>query len=112
MSGPAYQLWRRCDDFDPDNRKEMDELSAMTERARPAAPATFRREVGPALEKWATQCGYEPARSRKGLTLAKDWHVSYHRSRFGDTVVYYLVWSAFEVIFTPGGIDPILGETQ
>lgn len=47
------------------------------------------------------QLGYAPARRRNGeLTMARDWHVSYHRSRWQGKPCVYFVWSAIEHIFT------------
>ena len=42
---------------------------------------------------------YESHPSR-GLTMAGDWHVSYHRSRFRGRLCYYFTHSAIEYIFT------------
>jgi hypothetical protein len=35
----------------------------------------------------------------KGLTMAKDWHVSYHKSKLHGHTVYYFRQSAIEYVF-------------
>ena len=42
--------------------------------------------------------GYE-SHPKKGLTMAADWHVSYHKSKYKNRVVYYFRWSSIEFIF-------------
>ena len=36
----------------------------------------------------------------QGLTMAADWHVSYHRSKLHGKRVYYFTHSAIEYVFT------------
>lgn len=43
----------------------------------------------------------ETRRLSRGLTMAGDWSVSYHRSRLHGRAVYYLRWSAIEYVFVP-----------
>lgn len=47
------------------------------------------------VKEWAEGMGY----SRTGLTLKGDWHVSYHRSKYGRKPCYYLVHSSIEYIW-------------
>jgi hypothetical protein len=37
---------------------------------------------------------------RRGLTMAKDYHVSYHRSTLRGCPAVYFDWSAIEFVFT------------
>lgn len=37
---------------------------------------------------------------KQGLTMAADWHISYHRSKLHGETVYYFKWSGIEHIFT------------
>lgn len=39
---------------------------------------------------------------KQGLTMAGDWHVSYHRSKLNGQRVYFFVHSAIEYVFVPG----------
>jgi len=49
------------------------------------------------------ELGYERD-ARRGLTMAADWHVSYHRSTFLGVPCVYFAWSGIEHIF----VDPDL----
>lgn len=42
--------------------------------------------------------GYE-THHRRGLTMAADWHVSYHKSKLHGHTVYYFRHSAIEYVF-------------
>ncbi len=52
----------------------------------------------PGLIDWAVEQGYE-RHGRDGLTLKKDWAVSFHRSKYRGRRCYYVCWSAIEFIF-------------
>lgn len=41
------------------------------------------------------------AHPRQGLTAAADWHISYHRAKWGKQTCYFFKWSAIEYIFLP-----------
>ncbi len=61
--------------------------------------ATFLRHVDREnLREIEAGLGYEAHPSR-GLTMAGDWHVSYHRSKLFGKRVYYFRQSAIEHIF-------------
>lgn len=93
-TGP-FRFWKRCDQL---VRWEVDELNRMTEGARQITLRTFRKNVGrDELRKWAKAHGY--GRGARELSLAKDWHVAYFKSKFAGETVYYIVWSAFECIW-------------
>lgn len=56
------------------------------------------------LPEWAEQMGYSKNPGKSGnLTLRKDFHVSYHRSKYKGRTCYYLIHSAIEYIWTLGG---------
>jgi hypothetical protein len=62
--------------------------------------ATFLRHVDrEQLDELAQQLGYERYPSR-GLTMAQDWHVSYHRSKLHGRTVYFFKHSAIEYVFS------------
>jgi len=49
---------------------------------------------------WAVEHNYElRSTSGHGLTLRKDWSVSYHKSRYRGLTCYFLVWSHIEYIW-------------
>lgn len=52
--------------------------------------------------------GYEKHRS-KGLTMASDWAVSYHRSKYRGKPCYYFCWSGIEHIFVVQGQGAVSG---
>ena len=41
------------------------------------------------------------AHPKQGLTVAGDWHVSYHRSKLHGRRVYYMIHSSTEYVFVP-----------
>jgi hypothetical protein len=54
------------------------------------------------LKEWELGNGYQPD-GGKGLTLRKDWAVSYHRSKYLGRPCYYIYHSAIESVWTKGG---------
>lgn len=50
------------------------------------------------LREIECQLGYA-LHSRRGLTMARDYHVSYHKSRFRGQPCVYFRWSAIEYVF-------------
>lgn len=74
-------------------------LSDMIQEARPITRRTFLKNVDRSeLKTIETQMGYE-AHPRRGLTMAADWAVSYHRSKLHGRTVYYFRHSAIEYVF-------------
>ena len=45
--------------------------------------------------------GYAPHDPTSGLTMTRDYHVSYHRSKLHSETVYYFKHSAIEYVFRP-----------
>jgi len=62
---------------------------------------TFQRRTDPQeraeLEK---SLGYSRNGAGGELTMAKDWHVSYHKSKHHGRTVYLFQWSGIEYVFT------------
>lgn len=75
--------------------RDVGALNAMTEAAQEVTLATFRRRCD--TRAWEAHMGYE--RSRHGLALSRDWHVTYHRSQWKGRRCYYARHSAIEYIF-------------
>lgn len=74
-------------------------INHLRETAQSIEHRTLARNVGPALGEWARSVGYG-----RNLALSRDWHVAYYKGFLPDgTRVYFLVWSAFEVVFVPVG---------
>ncbi len=75
-------------------------INAMVDRARDITRRTFLTWVDPLAFGLAQESlGYE-AHPTRGLTMAGDWHVSYHKSRFRGEPCVYFQHSAIEYIFT------------
>jgi hypothetical protein len=91
-----YHYFKTCVDH---SQEEVPALCAMIDEAIDISLRTFRKHcIG--FAEIAKQLGYERD-SRKGLTIANDWHVSYHRSKYNGKRCYYLRWSAIEHIWLP-----------
>lgn len=92
------RFWRCCVDF-PTKGPEFDALTQMIEDNTKVTRETFLRHVDRnSLREIELGLGYSSYPSQ-GLTMAGDWHVSYHRSRFNGETVYYFRHSAIEYIF-------------
>jgi len=74
-------------------------ICPMVDAAIEVSRRTFLKHVDhESLRELAASMGYADHPSR-GLTLAGDWHVTYHRSKFRGRRCYYLRHSAIEYIF-------------
>lgn len=69
----------------------------MVDQAVQVSYRTFFRHCA-GVATWAKHSGYA-TRSDKGLTLDKDWHVSFYRSKFRGKPCYYMYHSAIEYIW-------------
>ncbi len=95
-----YRYFQSCVDFVGD---EVEHLLAMldSESETEATLATLRRNCGTAaIGDWAKQHGYERSK-RRGLTMANDFAISYHRSIYRGRRCYFIRWSAIEFIWVP-----------
>ena len=75
------------------------DIEAMTEAAIDITRRTFLQHVDQSeLADIAEHLGYcwHPS---QGLTMAADWAVSYHRSKYQGRRCYYFCWSAIEHVF-------------
>lgn len=75
-------------------------IRAMVESARDITRRTFLKHVDRTeLRDIESQLGYA-LHPKQGLTMAGDFHPSYHRSTYRGRACVYFVWSAIEHIFT------------
>jgi len=76
-----------------------EDIGSMVDTARRITRHSFLRAVGrrTALQV-ELRLGYE-AHAKRGLTMARDWHVSYARSIYRGRPCWYFTWSAIEYIF-------------
>jgi hypothetical protein len=93
-----FTYWQNCTNF-PTRGPQYDALVQMIDDNREITRRTFLmhadRESRQSLELGLS---YELHPSR-GMTMAADWHVSYHKSKFNGQTVYYIRYSAIEYIF-------------
>ena len=91
-----YHYANSCVTTAPD---DVPSLIDMINNERRVSRRTFLqhvdREEMADIEK---QLGYE-SHSKQGLTMAGDWAVSYHRSKWKGKRCYYFRWSAIEYYF-------------
>ena len=74
-------------------------IQDMVDRCIDVSRRTFLKHVDREdLAALESALGYADHPSR-GLTMAADWHVSYHRSKYRGRLCYYLRHSAIEYIF-------------
>jgi hypothetical protein len=78
-------------------------ITAMNDAAVDVTYVTMLTRCKGLLE-WAAGKGYE--RRAPGLTLKRDWHVSFHRSVYRGQRCYFLRWSAIEFIWTDRDATP------
>lgn len=73
------------------------DINDMKETGREITRRTFLKYVNKeSLKEVENNLGYD-----RDFSMARDWHVSYHKGTFcGDPAVWF-VWSAIEHIFTP-----------
>lgn len=68
--------------------------------ARDISRRTFLKYVNPEqMQRIERELNYERD-ARHGLTMANDWHVSYHKTKLLGCPAVYFVWSAIEFVFT------------
>lgn len=74
-------------------------IHPMVEAARDISRATFLKHVDREnLREVEAELGYS-RHPRQGLTMAGDYHVSYHRSTFCGRPCWFFTWSAIEHVF-------------
>lgn len=96
----------RCVDWP---RERLDTLNTLINDAVMITRRTFLQHVDrEALQRLEEECGYD-SHWKRGLTMAGDFHVSYHRYRD----IYYFRWSAIEYVFaTPKQILAVKGKDE
>jgi len=79
-------------------------LCDLISDCRDITRATFCRNVDRASrEQVENDLGYAPHHPGSILTMKRDYHVSYHRSKLHGKTVYLFKNSAIEYVFTDGG---------
>lgn len=74
-------------------------ITNMRDSATAVTRRTFLKHVNrDSLGSLSLTLGYS-LHPKQGLTMAGDWHVSYHRGKFRGKNCCFLVWSGIEHIF-------------
>jgi len=94
-----YKFYSDCVGW-PERADEPGGLSDMIDNAIDITRSTFLKYAD--ASELAYVLGYCKHPSQ-GLTMAGDWHVSYHRSKLHGKRVYYFTHSAIEYVFTNEG---------
>lgn len=94
---PQLKYDRCCVDCDDC----VEDLNKMNDDAVEVTYHTMLRNCED-LREWATAHGYD-----QHLRLHKDWHVSFHRSKFKGQLCHFLRWSGIEYIWTAAGVGDI-----
>jgi len=77
-------------------------IDEMCDQAREVTYATMLRNCEELVE-FAVDLGYY--RRGPGLTLRRDWGVSFHKSRYAGQPCYYFVWSGIEHVWLAADCD-------
>jgi hypothetical protein len=96
-----HRFYTNCVAWPDDDVHEPGGLCDMSESARGISRRTFLRHVDPDDRKeLEAALGYAPHDPGASLTMTRDWHVSYHRSKLHGRRVYFFKHSAIEYVFT------------
>lgn len=95
----GLQFYNNCVNWHDDDVDADGGLCDMIDNATDITRETFLKHVDlAALAKLEGELSYARQPSQ-GLTMAKDWHVTYHRSKLHGQTVYYFRHSAIEYVF-------------
>jgi len=97
--GRTYRYYTNCVGWPAHDVDRKGGLRDMIDQATDITRDAFLRHVSlEELREIEQQLGYA-AHPSQGLTMAGDWHVSYHRSKLHGKTVYYFCWSSIEYVF-------------
>src|SRR5271166_4129440 len=91
----VFCFYKSCVQF---SGLEIEALNAMIRSGREITRATMMKYID--LRAVARQLGYFEQPSQ-GITMSRDYAVTYYKSTFRGWPAYYFVWSAIEHIFVP-----------
>jgi len=90
----SYSYFTNCTECY--SSKEL--LNQMIETGIDISRRTFMQHCNESARDIFRKLGYADHPSQ-GLTSAGDYHISYHRSKWGRNRCYYFRWSCIEYIF-------------
>jgi hypothetical protein len=95
----SYSFFNNCVNWNPQDVYNDGGLSDLIEHSISITRSTFLKHVNAKeLQEIAENLGYSRHPSQ-GLTMAGDWHISYHRSKHHGERAYYFAWSGIEYVF-------------
>jgi hypothetical protein len=100
-----YFYYCNCVGWDSKDVNAEGGLCDMVDSSIDITRSTFLKHIDKdSLYRIEKDLGYERF-ERRGLTMAKDWAVSYHRSKWHGKTVYYFRQSAIEYVFVRDGVS-------
>ena len=72
-------------------------ITEMVEQAKEVSIATIKKHCQ-GFREWTANMGYESDK-RRGLTIERDYHVSYYKSAYNGMPCYYVRHSGIEYIW-------------
>jgi hypothetical protein len=96
--GTKFEFLCTCVDCGP---SRLPLWNAMLDSETDISRETFMRHCGASARTVFRELGYA-AHPSQGLTAVQDYHISYHRSKWGRRRCYYFKWSAIEHVFVEG----------
>jgi hypothetical protein len=96
-----YTYYRCCVNWAEDDVHAEGGLCDMISESRTITRATFLKHVdSESIADIERNLGYAPHDKTAILTMARDYHVSYYKSKLHGRTVYYFKHSAIEYVFT------------
>ncbi len=97
---PQFKFFNNCVNWDLRDVHRSGGLCDMIDAATVISRKTFLKHVDrESIQEIEKSLGYT-LNARQGLTMAGDYHVSFHRSKLHGRRVYYFRHSAIEYVFT------------
>lgn len=95
-----YEFYHTCVNWPSDDVHSDGGLIDMIDEAKDIIRDTFVRHISQfSLHDVERALGYAPSDPHSILTMAKDFHVSYHKSKLHGETVYFFKHSAIEYVF-------------
>jgi len=97
-----YRYYNNCTNWKRSDVNSTGGLQDMIDMAIDITRETFLKHVDKDdVKKLENDLGYvQSSRNYNGLTMANDYHVTYHRSKLHGKRVYYFNHSSIEYVFT------------
>jgi len=95
-----YDFYCSCVNWPAEDVHAEGGLIDMIDNAKDITRDTFVRHISNfSLHELERSLGYAPSDPHSTLTMANDYHVSYHKSKLHGKTVYFFKHSAIEYVF-------------